>query len=327
MTENGYTDFNKIKELLQDCGKIIIAGHVNPDGDAVGACLALALCLKEIGKQPVILLDKYSERYNFLKGKEFVYGGNFEDVEGDAFISLDTSSKDRLSRAEAVFDKTELTINIDHHISNTKFGKYNFVIESSSTSEIVFDIVSQYIPFTKEIAECIYAGIIYDTGVFRHSSTTPRTHEKAAELLKTGINFTEIHREVVEIHSLTEARIFSLALRNLCLADGYPISYSVLSAEDMERANAGFSDLDGIVEYILNLRGIEVSFLVIERGENISKVSFRSKDIDVNKIAGIFGGGGHMKASGATIKEAANIACIQVLDAIKKDFNNYEYKV
>ncbi len=324
MPENLFNDFTILKDTLCDCKKIIIAGHINPDGDAVGACFAFALCMKEIGKQPVILLDNYSCKYSFLKGSEFIYDGDYSELSGDAFVALDTSSVDRFSsEAFKVYERTAIKIVIDHHISNVCFADYNFVVaDASSTSEIMYDAVTEFIKPTKDIAECIYTGIIFDTGGFRHGSTTPKTQRIAAELIALGIDFSHIYTEIMQIHSFEEAKIFGIALDRLVLDESYPIAYSFLTIEDMKRANATYNDLDGVVEYLLNIRGVQASFLITERPENITKASIRSKQIDVSKVAGMFGGGGHKKAAGATLLGTVDQACETMLNALKAALKN-----
>lgn len=115
------------KDIIKNSNRIFISGHVNPDGDATGASFALGLALKKIGKEPVLLLGNYSQKYNILEGKELVYRGDYSQLQGDLFISVDTPSIERLGQSESIFAKMDTTINFDHHISNRAFAKYNYV--------------------------------------------------------------------------------------------------------------------------------------------------------------------------------------------------------
>ncbi|MDR2903364.1 MAG: bifunctional oligoribonuclease/PAP phosphatase NrnA [Clostridiales bacterium] len=316
---------NKINELLRGYQKIVIAGHVNPDGDAVGACFALAFCLKQAGKEPVVLLENYPARFDSLGGGVFVYSGDYaalDSLETAAFVAVDTSSKERLGRAEAVFDKAGLTIVIDHHISNPGYADYNLIDASaSSASEIMFDVVKTIAPVSQNVAEYLFTGIIFDTGGFRNSAATPKTFRKTAELIETGIRFTEIFRRVMDMHTVQEAKIFGIALSNLVFDAESGIAYTTLSLEEMRSVDADFSDLDGIVNYLLNLKGADIAVLVSERAESIAKASLRSKELDVNKVAGTFGGGGHLRAAGATVSAPLAEALALVLSAVKKELN------
>ena len=318
MAMNNGKDYGQLPQILQDAKTVAIAGHVNPDGDAVSSCLALALCMRGIGKSPIVLLEGFSSRFHILPGREMIYQGSYEDVACDAFIALDTSTKDRLGEAVSVFDRAPLTINIDHHISNTLYARHNFVGEASSTAEMVYGVTGQFCPMNVDIAACIYAGLLSDTGGFRHSSTTSETYSIAARLLETGMDFSHIYREVMEMHSIAEVNIMARALSKLTVLPDIGLSYTVLTLQDMREAGADFSDLDGIVEYMLNIRGVRVSLLVTERGGDVSKASLRAVDLNVNQIAGLFGGGGHAKAAGATINQPIGVACEQMLAAIRE---------
>lgn len=325
MSINFSGDFIKLKQLLDGCSKIIIAGHVNPDGDAIGSCLAFALCMKAVGKQPCVLLGEYSRKYDFLQGREFVYNGDYKEVSGDAFVAFDTSAKSRLTEAALkVFERTKLKIVVDHHISNSNFGDYNFVIpDASSTSEIVYDIACEYKSLTngtaKAIAENIYTGILSDTNGFRHDSTSAKTHYIAADLISKGINFNAIYTRTQMSRSLEEVRIFATALNKFKIDEAYPIAYTSITVGDMEEAGAKYSDLDNIVEYFLNIDGVEVSFMLKEHSETRTKVSMRSRNIDVSQIAVSLGGGGHKKAAGVTLELSSANACDTILNAVRHE--------
>ncbi|MGN1318169.1 MAG: bifunctional oligoribonuclease/PAP phosphatase NrnA, partial [Lachnospirales bacterium] len=152
----------------------------------------------------------------------------------------------------------------------------------------------------KFMASAIYTGILLDTGGFMHNSTSKRTHQIAGELVECGVDTPFIHSKMLKEHTIPQIKVFNKALSNIKI-DG-KVAYTYLTNEEMAQCNATSSDLDGIVEYILNIKGVCVSLLATERGEDLVKLSFRSKSVDVNEVASLFGGGGHILAAGAAVK-------------------------
>ncbi len=200
-----------LTQFLNKCltaGYVYIAGHSNPDSDSVGSCFALALAMRGIGVEPVILLDKFSDKYSFLKGNAYVFNGIKYDMAPDVMVCLDCATKERLGAAETIFNNARETYNIDHHISNDLYASVNIVEPlSSSTCEVVYGFIKNMgVKITKDIAAALYTGIIGDTGSFKHSCVTPETHLITGELLRAGINFSDIQRRTLYEHSFTEAR-------------------------------------------------------------------------------------------------------------------------
>lgn len=313
-------ELEDIFERISKSNNIAIAGHINPDGDTIGSCMALALCLNKIGKKPIVLLEDYNEKYDVIPGKEFLRQNLPDDLKVDIFVALDCSDKTRLGKFSELFDKTAVTISIDHHISNKEFAQYNYVLEgASSTSEIIFNMVNMYVPIDSDIATAIYAGIICDTGGFRHKSTNSNTHIVVSKLLNCGIPFTHICNELMFARSIEESRSFKTALENLVCLEDYGISYSYISQEDMERIGVSVKDFDGIVEYLINIRGTKVAFFAYPKAENEVKISFRSKDINVCEMAEKFNGGGHELAAGCNVLNTPILEVIDmVLNEVKK---------
>ncbi len=313
----------EIYGIWEKSKNVVISPHSNPDGDAVGSSLGLAMAVAEIGAKPIVLIEEYSEKFNFIKGTEYIYKGDYNELEPDIFIALDCGSKNRLGDAEAVFDKARLTFNIDHHISNDNFADDNIVLpNASSTCEIVFEIIKNFCALDKNIAEALYTGIVTDTFGFKHSSTSRNTMEIGGKLIDFGISYSAIQDKVLYEHTVTEVEIFKKALANFKI-DG-KISYTVLTYNDICSCGATFKDLDGITEYILNIDGVGVSVFVYEKGNGTCKMSFRSKGIDVNKVASVFGGGGHILASGATVEKDIDTTLKLALDELKKELKANE---
>ncbi len=293
---------NNILNDIKNIQTVYISGHINPDGDAVGGCFAFALAMAKLGKNPVILLDKYADKFNIIKGSQYIWGEDYSHLEAEIFFSIDCGDKERLGRALPVFEKSKIKYNIDHHISNNYFGDYNIVNpKASSASEIVYEIISRFIEVDKDIASAIYTGILFDTGGFMHNCTSKRTHQIAGELVEKGVDTPFIHSKILKEHTLPQVKAFNKALDNLVIEKG--AAYTKLTDEEIKNCGADYSDIDGIAEYILNIDGVGVSMLATERGKNMVKLSFRSRTIDVNEVAALFGGGGHILAAGAGVND------------------------
>ena len=286
---------------IEKADTVYITGHINPDGDCIGSTFAFALAMAGLGKKPVILIEDYSERYNVLKGNEYVFKGDYDSIKPDVMFSIDCADIERLGNAKAVFERARYTCNIDHHISNTNFADENIVNgKASSACEVVYEIIKDEVNIDRDIATALYTGILTDTGGFMHNCTSERTHQIAGILVSMGVDTPYIHTKFLMEHSFTEVKIFAKALEKMRIENN--VAYTFVTKEEMESCGALPTDLDGIVSYLLNTEGVEVSLFASEREDDIVKLSFRSKKINVNEIASLFGGGGHILASGASAK-------------------------
>jgi len=313
---------DKIVRLLQEQDKFVIAGHVAPDGDTIGSCFALARALTKMGKKAVVMLEGYAEKYNIIPGREYLYDWK-SPLEMDVFVAVDCADLERLGSFRGFFEKAKTTICIDHHETNKGFAEFNYIEpDASSTAEMVFDVI-EALPETfldQEIATCIYAGIIGDTGGFRYSSTSQRTMEIAAKLMSTGINFPDIYSEILHKHSFAASKAFGIALANCEAAMDGRVVYTHLTREMLASVGADSSDMDNVVEYLMSTRGAEAALFFYERHQSESgananptpeatspseqkkiKVSMRSKGLHIGHVAAHFGGGGHRMAAGCTI--------------------------
>jgi len=315
---------NEIINKIKLSETVYIAGHLNPDGDAVGSCFALAEILKVFGKKPVVLLETFSDKFDIIADNQHLFNGSLNDLpqRPELFIALDTSVKDRLGMFEQVFDNAAFTINIDHHVSNTNYADINYVeSKSSSTCETVYSVFSSYSEINHNIAAPLYTGIITDTDGLRFPSVSPKTFEIVARLIETGINFPEIQRTVLHARSFAEARILGIALNNLRIASGGKIIYTTISISELTICGAMYSDLDKIAEHLLNIKGAEVSVLFSERGEDKVKASFRALNADVCSFASRYGGGGHKLAAGATLSGGIDSAAEEVISSLEEMIN------
>jgi len=318
---------NIIGEIVDKINKssiIAIAGHVSPDGDSVASCLAFAMSVKKLGKRPIVLMEEIPDKYKSISGREYIeteYPAELSPP--DLFISCDCGSKDRMGRFEELFDKVDETIVIDHHISNTSYGKTNYVdTKSSSASELVYDVISVIGNMDIDIASALYAGIIFDTGGLRFKSCSSDTFVKVSKLVALGIPFDEIYSDIMLTRSYNSTLLFAYVVGKMKFMEGIPVVYSSVTKAEMEALGSSRSDLEGISGYMLNIEGAEVSILLSEFGDNESKASFRSKKMDVNALAANWGGGGHINAAGATIKLPPDKALPEVLSLISERYNN-----
>lgn len=296
--------FNEIKEKIYNEGQnIIVTAHVNPDGDSIGAGLSLTLALKKIGKNVrFILQDKYPKNIGYLNNLDLIeiYDPLKEYFE-DLIICVDSATCERVGCVKDIF-KNKFIINIDHHISNTLYGNYNYVEEISSTSEIIYKFLRYCgIEMDLDIAEALYTGLVNDTGNFTHDNVTFHTFEMASHLKKIGADSSKIVREFFNTKSLTAIRLLGKAMFEMNFDESKKLASYFISHDILTKYGAKKEETEGIVEKLLSLDKAEVSLFLREDQPGVIKGSMRSKhDIDVNIIANTFGGGGHRKASGFT---------------------------
>ena len=295
-----------IYESIEKAASIGIGGHVRPDGDCVGSCLALCYYLKK--KYPNKVVDVYLEyvqdEFKFLpysdKVKNNINSGEVDTY--DCFIVLDCGDLDRLEFSEPLFQTALNTINIDHHITNRNFAKLNYVVPSaSSTCEVLMDVLDLDM-LDKELATALYLGIVHDTGVFKHSNTTKKTMECAAKLISYEVPFSKIIDETFYQKTYLQNQILGRCLlESFMMLDGKCI-VSYVKKNTLDFYGASSKDLDGIIDQLRVTKGVEVAILVYELEVQKFKVSMRSNhDVDVSKVAGYYGGGGHVKAAGCTM--------------------------
>lgn len=296
----------KILNEINESKTIGIAGHVRPDGDCVGSCMALYLYLKK-NLPATIQIDVYLEaipkRFDMIKDINVIKQVNETNTVYDLFISLDSGSLDRLGMAETYFNQAKTTINIDHHISNTKFGISNHVIsDASSTCEVLFDLFDED-KIDQDIATALYLGIIHDTGVFKHSNTTKKTMNIAGKLIDKNVPFSKMIDETFYMKNYVQNQILGRCLLKSMLILDNKCIVSYLSKNEMELYGATSSDLDGVIDQLRVTEGIEVAIFLYELDFHEFKVSMRSNGIvDVRKIATNYNGGGHIKAAGCTMR-------------------------
>lgn len=294
----------QLEDVLAGKKTVGIAGHVKPDGDCVGSCLGvynyLILTHPELSVE--VFLEDIPPVFSFLAGADKITHDAPERSAHDLFICLDCGDLRRLGPNGKYFENAAHTVCIDHHISNSSFAEENYIFpDASSTSELVFDLIDRE-KLTKEIAECLYVGIVHDTGVFQYSCTSSSTMKAAGILMDTGIPFPRIVDSTFYQKTYAENRAMGAALLNSKLhLDGKVIS-SVLTKAQMDEIGATKKDTEGIVAQLRCTTGVEASIFLYETGENEFKLSLRSTElIDCAAITMKYDGGGHVRAAGATL--------------------------
>lgn len=302
---------DKVIKEINYSSNILLLTHENPDGDALGSSLAMQLALKKIGKKVnSYCTSNIPSIFTFLPeinsfGKKFLLGDYDLIVILDCGDSKRTGFCDRLKEFSQYKKKI---INIDHHPKNDlhRIAKINIVdYNASSASEIVYDIIKKLkIKIDKDIALCLLCGLYTDTGSFKHSNTTPKTFQIASELLRCGARFKKITKNIINNHSLSSLKLWGIALSRLKINQKYKIASSIITKNDIRNCNAKEEDVSGIVNMINTIPDTNIALFIYELDNFTIKASLRTeaKNINLTKIANIFGGGGLKKASGFKLK-------------------------
>ena len=293
-----------LEEKLLSAKKVAITGHVNPDGDCIGSVLAIYNYISTVYPEIKLsaYLEEFSDKFMFLKNSENIKQSVEEDEEFDLLICVDSADIQRLGFSEVLLQKSKESINIDHHVTNTKFTDETCLeADASSTAEVIYTLLNKE-KIDKAVAECLYTGMVHDTGVFRYSCTSPKTMRIAADLMEKGIDYTTIVDESFYEKSYLQNQILGRTLlESILILDGKCI-FSYVNRKMMNFYEVTKKDLDGIIEQLRQTRGVEVAIFLYEVETQKYKVSLRSKTkVDVSKIAAFFGGGGHVRAAGCTM--------------------------
>jgi len=299
-------------EKLLAAQKLLITAHVNPDGDAIGSTLALAAFLRGRGKEATVMIDdRLPKNLSFLPGcDKIVRPEEGRKSDAELLVILDTSL-DRIGEVEKVAAGMPV-LNLDHHISND--GKADFLYNDNraATAEIVFEIVDRFGgEFTPGIAIPLYTGLATDTGFFKFSNTRPETLRAAARLLEAGVRPEKVS-EALEEKPEALVRGQAAALQTMELSYGGRVAGLYL---DKELA-ASLESTEGFIDFVRVIEGVDIAVLVKCMDENFCRVSVRSKGIDVSKVAMKFGGGGHIRAAGFSVKKPLAEAKKDVLEAL-----------
>lgn len=320
---------NILLDALSGARKIAITGHTRPDGDCIGSCMGLYHYIRDNypGKKTDMFLEDFADCYRMLQKSDQIRRPDQADPDQayDLFIVLDCSTQERMTEGmKPVFDKSAMTLNIDHHISNTGYAQENHVDgRASSASEVLFELL-QKDHIQKACAESLYMGIICDSGVFKYSQTTEKTMNAAGYLLSRGVDSQKWIDGVFYEKTYTQNRLMGRALLESRLTKDGSCIVSCITREIFREYGADRNDLEGIVEQMRLTKGVEVAILVSQTDDQVYKFSLRSKKtVDVNAIAALYGGGGHKMAAGATVNGPWEPAAEQMINAVREQLESH----
>ena len=311
----------KITDFIQKHDDFLVSGHVRSDGDALGSQLAFHFLLKKLGKRSHVVCDQGTlPDYRFLPGSDKVGAGPEALRKGyQAVVTFDSGSWGRLERISAALPRKDLiVVNVDHHASNERFGDLNWIDPTfSSSGEMAWELIKAAgVTPTKDMATCVYTAIVTDTGRFSFSNTTVETHLNATELLRFGVKPAEIHKALWRQKTPEQLRFLAEVLRRIRMTDDGRVGWIVLS-KALE-AETGFvpGDTQEFIDQVKSIRGVKAAVLIKETDEpGKIKVSWRTDPgVDGIEIAKAWGGGGHPRASGATVRGSLAEAEKAVLD-------------
>ncbi len=285
------------KEYLSKYKRVTIISHIRPDGDTIGSALALynSLRLESITCE-IVCIDKPPIKYNFLKGFDRYKSkiGYSESL----VVTLDCAEPKRCG-----FDlSNKEVINIDHHKSNSNFGVLNIVEVEVSTTAVLFKLLKEGFKINKDVATALYCGLISDSINFTTNLTNKDSFKLASMLLEYGVDIVEVSNRVNRFNSLAHVRVLGRAIDSLKLYLDGSVAIMEITKGDIKATGATFGDIDGVVDVAISLATVDIAVLIVEL-EDLIKVSLRSKNADVSKVASLFGGGGHKGAAGFEVKD------------------------
>lgn len=311
---------NNIIDKIQSSNNIVLLCHNNPDGDAIGSTLSMYYILTKLGKEVDIVINKPPKRFNFLEGFQDIKEESSKDY--DTAIILDTATIDRVNDPSNILSRVKRKYVIDHHISNTMYGDENLVEERPSCCQVVYDIVKKLnIKITKELGEALITGLLTDTGGFSHQDVLPSTFAMAEELSKI-VNISSIYDKALKAITRNQFNIKQIYLNNLEFYYDGKVAISYITEEDMINTGVDQNDCGILVNIPLEIDAVEVSIFLRKYKEE-TRISLRSKNINVNEITKLFGGGGHIYAAGVTVDMPYNEIRTKILEEVGKRVNEW----
>ncbi len=308
---------DKIIKAINAAQAVLVASHVNPDGDAIGSLLSTGLALKSLGKKVFM----YNESpipavYRFLDSVNEISRDLDEGFDCDTAVILDCGSMERVGQAIQRLKKIKTLINIDHHVTNDGFGDFHLVdYEACATSEIIYRLMKQLeVDIDPPMAAAIYTGILTDTGSFRFSNTNAAAFAICNEMVEMGVDPYMVARHVYGTYSLGRIKLLNLALDSIEIWCNGKLSIMTLTQEMMKKTGTQPEDADGLINYARRIEDVQVAAMIHEldgvasAGNDFKSkfhVSLRSDGaVDVSQIAAVFGGGGHESAAGFSIESS-----------------------
>jgi len=299
-------NFDELQEIIDRYERYIVFTHIHLDGDTLGAAVAFADSMREIGREAYVVTCEDVPRTLEMLNMPFVTGADVtERFEGEPYLAIlmDFADLGRMEGRESMFDGAEETLSVDHHVVSKTDCEYNYTdTGAAATSEIVYRLLkAAKLPVTERIATALYIGVVTDTGRFQYSNTTPETHHIAADLIAAGADFSSAYRSIYQNVKAEKLFVQCEMLKSLDIfADG-KAALAFVRADFLEKLKAGEDETDGMSEILRSIIGIEAAAFLKEMPDGKIKVSMRSKGlIDVAELASEFSGGGHMRAAGFT---------------------------
>ena len=327
MSHSQNHSFSQIAEVIESHQTFLLLSHVRPDGDAIGSQLALGHALETMGKTVHYRNeDGLPENLAFLPHSENIQKPEGEVIEVEVVIALDCATKSRLGdNANQAGSKAKIWINIDHHISNPRYGDLNYIdAESPATGQILYEFLkSQDYPISPVTRDNIYVAVSTDTGSFQYGSTTAATYTMAANLVSLGLNVGQINRQTYDSHPFRRVKLMRALLNTLELSCEDRVADWQQLWSVAQELSLKPEDNEGLIDIIRAIQGVEVAVLFEELEDSSVRVSMRSKSagIDVCEIASVFGGGGHSKAAGIRMAGPIAQAREKVLAEVQRVLN------
>lgn len=314
-------NINSLDQVLEGVSTVAISGHVRPDGDCVGSTLAVYNYIKDNYEaiDVRLYLEPIPNIFKFLRYSSEIINECTDENIFDLFIALDCSDKNRLGNAAKYFENAKKTVCIDHHVSNVSFAENNYIFpDASSTCELVYELIGRD-KLTKEIAECLYTGMVHDTGVFQYSCTSAKTMNIGGILMESGIDYSKIVDETFYTKTFNQNKILGKALLKSELYLDGKVILSCITQKEMEEFDVLPKHLDGIVNQLRITKDVRIAVFLYENEDGSYKGSLRVNDnTNVAEIAATFGGGGHVKAAGFSIDGPLEEAVEKVIKAIQE---------
>lgn len=309
----------KIANTLLQAQRVLLVSHVSPDGDTLGAGLALRLAFLALGKEAVLICqDAVPELYEDLPGAQTVKQPEALEGAFDTALAVDVSDRLRLGSCQAAYEACPVRLVLDHHGTNDCFGQLNWVeANASATGVLAQELIERLgVPLTREMALCLYTAISTDTGHFQFANTTGAAMRAAADMVDMGVDVAAVTAHLYREMPRAKTALLARALHRLTFAHDGRTAYITLRRADFDACGAKDEMTEGVINYAIQTRGVEVAFLATERAGGV-KFSLRAKaPFDVAKLCRQFGGGGHALAAGCTMMCALEEAAQVMLDAI-----------
>ncbi|TXK81968.1 bifunctional oligoribonuclease/PAP phosphatase NrnA [Paenibacillus sp. N3.4] len=312
-------------KFIEQHDDFLVVSHIQPDGDAASSTYATGWILKQLGKSYTMINEgSMPSKFSYLPESDQVIDFNKESSNRryQTIISVDCADFSRMGKISTLFDDQIALLNIDHHPTNDRFGSCHLIKpDAAATVQILYDLAI-HLKLTPSLAfgNCIYTGLLTDTGGFRYSNTSPEVLQMGATLLALGVQGAEIAEQVLERVTYSQIVLLQRALSTLSFASNRKIAWLAVSLADLDQTGASSDDLDGLVNYPRNVEGVEVGMLFKEKASGVIKVSLRSSGgVDVAAIAQSLGGGGHVRAAGCTLKGTLEDAIVRMVEEVGKE--------